>query len=106
MARRALLGCCEADPPAVDAIEYERHWLRDRQPADAGSVSLWLAANNSTARDLALSIRDEGRANAFPILADALQDAGCAHPDLLDACRTGDPDIDGRWVLQVLLGDR
>jgi hypothetical protein len=41
---------------------------------------------------------------AFPILADALQDAGCTNADLLDACRTGDPDIDGKWVLQVLLG--
>ncbi|WP_162271911.1 hypothetical protein [Gemmata sp. SH-PL17] len=41
---------------------------------------------------------------AFPILADALQEAGCTNADLLDSCRTGDPDIDGAWVLQVLLG--
>jgi hypothetical protein len=67
-------------------------------------VTLWLASNNNTARDLALSIRDHGRTDAFPILADALEEAGCTNADLLDSCRHGDPDIDGAWVLQVLLG--
>ena len=67
-------------------------------------AKLWLAFNNNTARDLALVIRDRGQTDAFPILADALQEAGCTNADLLDSCRTGDPDIDGKWVLQVLLG--
>jgi hypothetical protein len=68
-------------------------------------VKLWLAFNNNTARDLALSIRDKGRTDAFPILADALEEAGCANTDLLDSCRIGDPDIDGVWVLRMLLGE-
>ena len=68
-------------------------------------MKLWLASNNNTARDLALSIRDHGQTGAFPILADALQEAGCTNADMLDSCRTGDPDIDGVWVLRVLLGD-
>jgi hypothetical protein len=68
-------------------------------------VKLWLAWNNHAARDLALAIRDHGRTDAFPILADALQEAGCTNADLLDSCRTGDPDIDGVWVLRVLLGE-
>ena len=54
--------------------------------------------------DLARSVRD-GRTEAFPVLADALEEAGCKHADLLDACRTGDPDIDGVWVLRVLLDE-
>ncbi|MCI0704409.1 MAG: hypothetical protein L0241_25405 [Planctomycetia bacterium] len=41
-----------------------------------------------------------------PILADALEEAGCTNTDLLDSCRTGDPDIDGVWVLRVLFGER
>ena len=69
------------------------------------NVNLWLAWNNHTARDLALSIRDHGRTDAFPILADALQEAGCTNTDLLDSCRSGDPDIDGAWALRVLLGE-
>jgi hypothetical protein len=52
----------------------------------------------------ALAIHNHGRSNAFPILADALQEVGCTNPVLLDSCRTGDPAIDGKWVLQVLLG--
>ncbi len=81
-----------------------RHLPRvKRAPAEL-NVSLWLAWNNNTPRDLALSIRDRGQTDAFPILADALQEAGCDNADLLDSCRTGDPDIDGVWVLQVLLG--
>ncbi|MDY3552992.1 SMI1/KNR4 family protein [Gemmata sp. JC717] len=79
-------------------------WIREKPKHS--DVQRWLFFNNRTARLIAKSIRHEGRADAFPILADALQDAGCTHADLLDACRTGDPDIDGRWVLQVLLGDQ
>jgi hypothetical protein len=78
--------------------------LRDKNVPAKKHVKLWLACNNNTARDLALSIRDRGQTDAFPILADALQEAGCTNADLLDSCRTGDPDIDGKWVLQVLLG--
>lgn len=74
----------------------------DSRPA-ASDVALWLAWNNHTVRDLARSIRDRGQTDAYPILADALQEAGCTNADLLDSCRTGDPDIDGVWALRVLL---
>jgi hypothetical protein len=77
----------------------------DKTAPSTSDVALWLAFNNHTARDLALAIRDHGRSDAFPILADALQEAGCTNTDLLDSCRTGDPDIDGKWVLRVLLGE-
>jgi len=91
------------DPPGV-VMQYKRDWIRDKKAPAKKNVKLWLAFNNNTARDLALSIRDAGQTDAFPILADALEEAGCTNADLLDSCRTGDPDIDGVWVLQVLLG--
>lgn len=81
---------------APHPIEFDRHCVREKQPPAHEHVKLWLASNNHTARDLALSIRDAGHTDAFPILADALQEAGCTNADLLDACRTGDPDIDGK----------
>jgi hypothetical protein len=87
-------------------IRWTPYDIRKKKPPAQRDVLLWLAWNNNTARDLALSIRDRGQADAFPILADALEEAGCANADLLDSCRTGDPDIDGRWVLQVLLGKK
>jgi SMI1 / KNR4 family (SUKH-1) len=85
-------------------IRWEPNAVRKKKKPLKRDVNLWLASNNHTARDLALSIRDHGRVDGFPILADALQEAGCSNADLLDSCRTGDPDIDGAWVLQVLLG--
>lgn len=39
---------------------------------------------------------------AMPILADALQDAGCDIPDILDHCRGG-PHVRGCWVVDQLL---
>ncbi|MDY3559123.1 SMI1/KNR4 family protein [Gemmata sp. JC673] len=78
---------------------------RKKRSPPKRDVKRWLAFNNHTARDIARSIRDTDRVDALPILADALQDAGCAHADLLNACRTGSR-IDGQWALEVLLTDR
>lgn len=94
----------EPDEQPPPGLTFRPERLRDKKPPAKKHVKLWLAFNNNTARDLALSIRDRGQTDAFPILADALQEAGCTNADLLDSCRTGDPDIDGKWVLRVLLG--
>jgi hypothetical protein len=87
-----------------ERIRWTPYDVRKKKQSAKHDVKLWLTWNNHTARDLALSIRDTGRTDAFPILADALQEAGCSNADLLDSCRSGDPDIDGVWVLRVLLG--
>lgn len=86
-------------------IRWEPCPIRQKVAPPTPDTALWLGWNNHTARDLALAIRDHGRTDAFPILADALQEAGCTNSDLLDSCRTGEPDIDGKWVLRVLLGE-
>jgi hypothetical protein len=91
----------ERRDPRIRWLPYEKRKKKEPRKED---VKRWLAFNNSAARDLALAIRG-GRTDAFPILADALQEAGCANADLLDSCRTGDPGIDGVWVLRVLLGE-
>jgi hypothetical protein len=62
----------------------------------------WLT---STVVALARGIYDERALDRMPILADALQDAGCDHADLLDHCR--DPHaahVRGCWVVDLLLG--
>ena len=47
----------------------------------------------------------EGRDfSAMPILADALQDAGCENPDVLDHCRGPGPHARGCWVVDLVLG--
>ncbi len=42
--------------------------------------------------------------NRLAILADALEDAGCSHPALLNHCRSGDEHVRGCWLLDLLLG--
>jgi hypothetical protein len=40
----------------------------------------------------------------LPILADALQDAGCDDPDVLGHCRSEGPHVRGCWVVDLVLG--
>jgi hypothetical protein len=40
----------------------------------------------------------------LPILADALQDAGCENPDVLGHCRGDGPHVRGCWVVDLVLG--
>jgi hypothetical protein len=67
-------------------------------------VKAWLAANSNAALNLAHTIRDEQRPDLFPVLGDALEDAGCDSEHVLRACRDGNPQSDGDWLLAVLLG--
>jgi hypothetical protein len=87
-------------------ILYSPRVVHRRRKPGSRDAKRWLAFNNNTVRDLAMAIRDHGRADAFPALADALEEAGCDSRDVLDSCRKGDPDIDGAWVLRVLLVEK
>ncbi|MFO0797777.1 MAG: hypothetical protein U0804_09875 [Gemmataceae bacterium] len=40
----------------------------------------------------------------MPVLADALEDAGCTDPDLLGHCRSPGPHVRGCWVVDLILG--
>jgi hypothetical protein len=58
-----------------------------------------------TARALARQMYDRREFSAMPVLADALQDAGCDNDDVLNHCR--DPrqvHVRGCWVLDAVLG--
>jgi len=58
----------------------------------------------STAVALATQMYDSRDFSAMPILADALQDAGCASSDILDHCRGPGPHVRGCWVVDLVLG--
>ena len=40
----------------------------------------------------------------MPVLADALEEAGCQDPDILGHCRSGGEHVRGCWVVDTLLG--
>ena len=41
---------------------------------------------------------------AMPVLADALEEAGCDHADVLAHCRGPGPHVRGCWVVDLVLG--
>jgi hypothetical protein len=58
----------------------------------------------STVLALAEGIYAERAFDRMPILADALQDAGCDNEDVLNHCRGDGPHVKGCWVVDLLLG--
>jgi len=40
----------------------------------------------------------------LPVLADALEEAGCQDQDILGHCRSGGEHVRGCWVIDLLLG--
>ena len=54
---------------------------------------------------LARTMYDSREFSAMPILADALQDAGCDNDDILAHCRDANQvHVRGCWVVDLVLG--
>jgi hypothetical protein len=64
----------------------------------------WLSWNDGTVIKLAQAIYEERRFADLPILADALEEAGCTDEDILTHCREGGEHARGCWVLDLVLG--
>ena len=64
----------------------------------------WLAWNGGTVPRIAQAIYAERAFDRLPVLADALEDAGCANADVLAHCRSGGEHVRGCWVIDLLLG--
>ena len=69
-----------------------------------GGLSLHPSWITSTVVALARGIHKEEAFGRQPILADALQDAGCTHEDILGHCRGPGPHVRGCWVVDLVLG--
>jgi hypothetical protein len=61
----------------------------------------WLTTNVVA---LAQAIYEDRAFDRLPILADALEDAGCSHPDVLSHCRGPGPHVRGCFTVDLLLG--
>jgi hypothetical protein len=58
---------------------------------------------SETAITLATGIYAERAFDRLPILADALEESGCDHPDVLAHCRDPGPHARGCWVVDLVL---
>jgi hypothetical protein len=52
---------------------------------------------------LAQTIYNDRAFDKMPELADALQEAGCDHQDMLSHCRGPGPHVKGCWVVDLVL---
>src|SRR5262245_41205627 len=67
-------------------------------------VALDPACLTSTVVSLTRQMYESRDFSLMPILADALQDAGCDNADILDHCRGGGVHVRGCWVVDLVLG--
>lgn len=63
----------------------------------------WMTWNGGVVPRLAWHIALEGDLGALPILGDALEEAGCTDPAILDACRAGGGDARWSWLIDGVL---
>jgi hypothetical protein len=64
----------------------------------------WLAENDGAALKLALAIYGGHAFELLPILADALEDAGCTDDAILAHLHGPGPHVRGCWALDLILG--
>jgi hypothetical protein len=67
-------------------------------------VTLDPAWRTPAVMQLARSLYEERRFEDVPVLADALEEAGCTNAEILDHCRSGGDHVRGCWLLDLLLG--
>jgi hypothetical protein len=66
--------------------------------------SQWLVWNSECVRRMAQTIYGERRFPDVPVLADALEEAGCVEETILAHCRGPGPHVRGCWVVDLILG--
>jgi hypothetical protein len=62
------------------------------------------AGASSTVLNISQSIYTDCQFDRLPILADALEDAGCTDADILNHCRQPGEHVRGCWVVDLILG--
>jgi hypothetical protein len=90
---------------------YSRQaWLSDLlrdifgNPFNTRGMDLdWLSCNQGSVRQLAQVVYGERLWEDLPVLADALEEAGCDNADILGHLRGPGPHVRGCWAVDLLL---
>jgi hypothetical protein len=64
----------------------------------------WLGWQDGVIQQIAQHIYDERDFASMPVMADALEEAGCTDPDILAHCRGSGPHVRGCWLVDRILG--
>jgi hypothetical protein len=62
--------------------------------------------SDGTIRKVAQAIYEDAAFDELPVLADALEEAGCSEATLLEHCRSAGPHVRGCWAVDLLLARR
>jgi hypothetical protein len=88
--------------PAEDEVRVA--WLEDLFGDQPAAVSFSDSWRSEAATGLAHAAYDARNFSLLPVLADALEEAGCDNLDLLHHCRGEGPHVRGCWVVDLVLG--
>jgi hypothetical protein len=87
------------------ALRTQADIVRDIFPPPGYTPHLERGWLTSTVIAMARQMDEFGDFSAVPILADALQDAGCDAETVLQCCRApGNVHVRGNWVVDLVLG--
>jgi hypothetical protein len=106
---RAAECCAQFAPQAMpcwpeEGAERVFAILRDIFGNPFRPATFSAAWKTDTALPLARQMYESRDFSAMPILADALQDAGCENDDVLNHCRSDGVHVRGCWVCDLVLG--
>lgn len=111
--RETVYGACEYSLEATagrlqagdeDEERIQCELLRDIFGNPFRPVAFPPQWRTGTAHSLARQMYESRDFSTIPILADALQDAGCDSDDILSHCRGPGPHVRGCWVVDLVLG--
>jgi hypothetical protein len=105
--RLAAHFAAQASGSVRQESEAQADFLRDvfGNPFRTAEVNpAWLVWNGGMVRSMAQVIYDERAFEQMPILADALEEAGCNDAEILQHCRMPGVHVRGCWVVDLLLG--
>ncbi len=88
----------------IQEVPHQVGLLRDIFGNPFFPMTLDLEWLTSTVTALGRQMYESRDFTAMPILADALQDAGCENDDILTHCRGPGSHVRGCWVVDLVLG--
>lgn len=93
-------------PHEVEELASQAALVRDIVGNPFRRVAFDPAWRTATVVALAAGVYEERASERLPILADALQEAGCEEAQILGHCRGPGPHVRGCWVIDMVLGKR